>query len=143
MTKTKIIRDVSANDLPLVVAGLRADGYLVHSEKQSNGLYSVIGVKHVPDVAGAISSDAVRSGPASARAAMAKTKIVTDVAEADVDQVEAAMQADGYTTTRHRQPDGRYTVVGVKQVRSVSGAISSTAESAPTSATRGRPKRRR
>lgn len=142
MTKTKIIRDVPPKDLPQVVAGLRADGYLVHPEKQGNGLYTVIGIKQVPDVAGAISSDAVRSGPASAPAPMAKTKIVTDVAEADVDSVETAMQADGYSTTRHRQPDGRFTVVGVKQVRSISGAISSTAEALPASTPRGRPRRR-
>lgn len=148
MTKTKIIRDVPERDVPLVEAGLRADGYAVHSERQSDGRFTVIGIRQIPDVSHAVSAPATRSGPGAAAVPMSKTKIVTDVPEQDVARVEAGLQADGYSTSRQRQPNGLYTVVGVKQVRSVDEAIRSTASdenpssAAPTTRRSSRSRRR-
>ncbi len=126
MTKTKIIRDVAQRDLPLVEGGLRADGYLVHTEPQADGRFTVIGIKQVSGVPQAITSDAARRGPGAGSGAMAKTKIITDVPAADVPMVEAGLRADGYSTARHAQPDGRFTIIGIKQVLSVAAAVDST-----------------
>jgi hypothetical protein len=41
---------------------------------------------------------------------MASTQVLTDVPEADVNQVVADFEAQGATVTKTRQPDGKFTV---------------------------------
>jgi hypothetical protein len=58
MTKTKIINDVPAAMLRIVVGGLQADGYQTQYYLEPDSEYTVIGTKQVSDAASAVSSDA-------------------------------------------------------------------------------------
>ena len=99
--ETQTLHDVSPDDVDQVVADFESEGYTVTRQRQSNGNYTVVATRQRPRGA---------STPIEGN-----TVVLNNVKKKDVAGTVSDLISEGYTVTVQPEPDGEFTIIGVKQ----------------------------
>lgn len=99
--ETQTLHDVPPNKVDKVVKGFEAEGYTVTKQLQANGNYTVVATR----AAGAIKAVAAAEGD---------TVVLNNVPASSLSKVVNGLAAEGYTVTVLPEPDGEFTIIGVK-----------------------------
>jgi hypothetical protein len=98
--QTHTLHDVPKSKLKSTTEDFEDDGYTVTSQQQDNGKYTLV---------------AVRPGqPVAAAAAGGNVVVFNNVKPAKLAELVQDLTDDGYTVTVQPEPDGEFTVIGVK-----------------------------
>lgn len=98
--ETQTLRDVPASEVEQVVSDFESEGYTVTKQKQSNRNYTVVASRPRPKGAVAVTD--------------ASTVVLHNVKRKDLQQVVTDLTDEGYTVTVQPEPDGEFTVIGVR-----------------------------
>ncbi len=98
--ETQTLHDVPPGEVDQVVADFESEGYTVTKQRQSNGNYTVVATR-----------------PRKRHDAMptnATTVVLHNVKKSELAEVVSDLASDGYRVTVEPEPDGEFTVIGVK-----------------------------
>ena len=100
--ETQTLHDVPADEVDEVVSDFESETppYTVTKQKQSNGKYTVVATRATPKNA--------------ATPTQGNTVVLHNVKKKDLQEVVTDLTDEGYTVTVQPEPDGEFTVIGVK-----------------------------
>lgn len=98
--ETQTLHDVPANEVDQVAADFKSEGYTVTKQKQANGNFTVVATRPTPENA---------KTPTEG-----DTVVLHNVKKEDLQEVVGDLTDEGYTVTVQPEPDGEFTVIGVK-----------------------------
>lgn len=98
--ETQTLHDVPASEVEEVISDFESEGYTVTKQKQSNRKYTVVASRPRPKGAVTVTD--------------ANTVVLHNVKKEDLQQVVTDLTDEGYTVTVQPEPDGEFTVIGVK-----------------------------
>jgi hypothetical protein len=98
--ETQTLHNVTAKQLKATVEDFESEGYTVTTQKKDNGKYTVVATR--PTAAGA------------ATLTEGDTVVLHNVKPENLQEVIQDLTDEGYTVTVQPEPDGEFTVIGVK-----------------------------
>lgn len=98
--ETQTLHDVSPDEVDQVTADFESEGYTVTKQKQTNGNYTVVATR--------------RRKRHDAAPTNANTVILHNVKKSELAEVVSDLASEGYHVSVQPEPDGEYTVIGVK-----------------------------
>ena len=98
--ETQTLHDVPADEVDEVVSDFESEGYTVTKQKQTNGNYTVVATR--------------RRTRGAAMPTDADTVVLNNIKKKDISEVLTDLTSEGYTVTVKAEPDGEFTVIGVK-----------------------------
>ena len=98
--ETQTLHDVPPDEVDQVVADFESEGYTVTKQKQSNKNFTV-----------AATRQRKRNAPTPTKA---NTVVLHNVKKSELSEVLSDLASEGYAVTVQPEPDGEFTVIGVK-----------------------------
>jgi hypothetical protein len=101
--ETQTLHDVPKSELKNTVDDFKSDGYTVTTQEQDNGKFTVVATRPTTPATNAAGTP---SG--------GDTVVLHNVKAEDRPQTVQDLTDEGYTVTVQPEPDGEFTVIGVK-----------------------------